>query len=403
MSDEPVTSRRSVLVVDDEPGVRAVLDRELRKQGYDVVTAATGDEALSLLERYRPAVILSDVHMPGMDGHALLRHLTAIGAEASVVLMSGQGEVEDVIGALREGAVDYLQKPWTLAALAAVLGRAMNLFDACHDLMLAPTFARTTTARRAAGQALALDAAALIEEVAGEAARGTLSLPPVSVALARVLDHPGDGGDRSEEPAIDVLAASALLDAFPIRVAELRTLNQRIWRFSVSRALSMRGIADIVEPERNVDREECYLAGLLLDVGASFLLSSVGEGMERSGSGIQDVGGMVAALSSHHAAVGSRIVEQWRSAHDSIPASVPALARGHDTSPSSPPPLWCVAALGGAMAARLAGFGDPTGNRELSAEFLARCAYTLGLGDTTLRVLARSTGEEASHIWAAVP
>src|SRR5260221_7919666 len=101
-------ARPLVLVVDDDAAVSAALERSLKRLGYDVLVAIDGADGFEQALRARPAVVLSDVRMPGIDGHALLRRLTRSGLQASVILMSGQGDVDDAIGALREGAVDYL-------------------------------------------------------------------------------------------------------------------------------------------------------------------------------------------------------------------------------------------------------------------------------------------------------
>ena len=71
----------------------------------------------------------------------------------------------------------------------------------------------------------------------------------------------------------------------------------------------------------------------------------------------------------------------------------------HSGSPATPSGLWCAVALAGAVAVRLTAFGDPTGERELTAEALARCAYTLGVGDTALRRLSQSLEDELRSLW----
>ncbi|HET6281404.1 MAG TPA: response regulator [Polyangia bacterium] len=372
-----------VLVVDDDADVSFALERSLKRLGFDVLIAADGDEGLQQALHARPAVILADIHMPGMDGHALLRSLMRSDLHSSVVLMSAQGEIDDAISAMREGAVDYLKKPWTADELAAVLDRAMGLFNAIRELSLAPAQARSLPRVAGAGAASPIDAAALIEALAVRATAEGLGLPATS-PIAHL------GGD-------DVAEALALRDAFPIAVAPLRTLNDRIWRFSLSRALAMRGIAEMAQVETSPDPQTYYVAGLLLDVGASFLLSVVAEAMERLRGGIADSGGMSAAIAAHHGHVGSLIVQRW-----GFPPELVDLARGHHTEPSSSPTaLWCAALLGGALAVRVASFGDPTGGQQSRPELLARSAYTLGVGDTVLRRLTKTLTDRTKELWAA--
>jgi CheY-like chemotaxis protein len=333
-----------VLVVDDDADVSLVLERSLKRLGYDVLIAADGDEGLQQALHARPAVILADVHMPGMDGHALLRSLMRSDLQSSVVLMSAQGELDDAIGAMREGAVDYLKKPWTTDELSAVLERAMGLFNALRELSLSPAAARSLPRLAGAGPAVPIDAASLIEAVAAEATALGLGLPATSPLSLFKHD------DRAD--------ALALRDAFPIAVAPLRTLNDRILRFSLSRALAMHGIAEMAQVEDSPDPNGYRVAGLLLDVGASYLLSMVADAMERQGGGLADSAKLTAAISAHHAHVGSLIVRRW-----GFPLELAELARNHHAEQSpSPAPLWCAALLGGALAVRVTGFGDPTGD-----------------------------------------
>jgi len=370
--------RPLVLIVDDDVHVRVALERSIKQLGYRVCVAGDGAAGFEEALRTEPAIVLSDVHMPGMDGHALLRRLVSSGARTSVILMSGRGALDDAIGALREGAVDYLTKPWRPEELAAALDRARALHDAYRELSLPPAPAGSD-GRPAdkAGQAggTSVDAVALIERVAAAVGRGEL-----------------DAGSVPPSPA-------RLRELFPMVIPALATLNDRIWRFSAARALAMQGIADAAETDVPLSREACYHAGLWLDVGASFLLSQIAVAMERQGAGVADSAKMTASVNAHHAALGAALIERWGGSPEIV-----ALTRDHHGgSPPAPSGLWCAAALGGAVAVRLTGFGDPTGERLLSAEALARCAYTLGVGDTVLRRLTHTLEDELRSLWGGAP
>src|SRR3569623_2189340 len=106
---------------DDEEPIRMALERSLKKRGYDVILTDDGNRALELARAHRPVLILSDIYMPGMDGHTLLANINRLGLLSSVVLMSGRGELADALSALREGAVDYMKQPWTPERLAGEL------------------------------------------------------------------------------------------------------------------------------------------------------------------------------------------------------------------------------------------------------------------------------------------
>jgi CheY-like chemotaxis protein len=117
-----------VLIVDDDEALRRSLRRQLVALGYQVVEAENGDRAIEVASEREPSVIFLDIHMDGMDGHTLLRALGSAGVRSSVVVMSGAGGVDDVIRALRNGAADYLKKPWSAEDLAFAVNRAADLY-----------------------------------------------------------------------------------------------------------------------------------------------------------------------------------------------------------------------------------------------------------------------------------
>jgi DNA-binding response OmpR family regulator len=101
--------------------VRQALERALRLEGFAVVTAAGGREALKEVAQRPPAVIVLDITMPDLDGVSVLRRLRADGLEVPVCILSARDEVEDRVAGLQAGADDYLVKPFALAELTARL------------------------------------------------------------------------------------------------------------------------------------------------------------------------------------------------------------------------------------------------------------------------------------------
>ncbi len=131
-----------VLVVDDEPQVREMLELNLELRGFAVRLAADGVEALSLARDWQPHVIVLDVMLPKVDGLSLLPLLRKI-TEAPVIILSAKGEIEDRVRGLVRGADDYLSKPFDMAELIARLGSALRRprlarysILACADLRL---------------------------------------------------------------------------------------------------------------------------------------------------------------------------------------------------------------------------------------------------------------------------
>jgi len=111
------------MVVEDDADLCEALRDSLDLAGYTVRTAATAEQALADLESCRPGLVLSDVQMPGMDGHALLRSLKRRHPGLPVVLMTAYGQIERAVEAMRDGAADYLPKPFEPDRLLAVVAR----------------------------------------------------------------------------------------------------------------------------------------------------------------------------------------------------------------------------------------------------------------------------------------
>jgi len=116
----------SILVVDDEAPVRAALQRFLSGKGYEVVTAASGAEALQAVERYKLAAILLDVRLTDVNGVDLLPDLLDREPAAAVVMLSAVNEASSAALCLQRGAMDYLTKPVDLTDLAGALERALK-------------------------------------------------------------------------------------------------------------------------------------------------------------------------------------------------------------------------------------------------------------------------------------
>jgi diguanylate cyclase (GGDEF)-like protein len=110
-----------VLAVDDQLYFRTFLEGLLAEEGYHVETAAGGAEALHALERERFDVVITDLVMPGMDGSELVRTVKERWPEQDVIVVSGVGDVQTAVGAMKYGATDYLLKPIERTALARAL------------------------------------------------------------------------------------------------------------------------------------------------------------------------------------------------------------------------------------------------------------------------------------------
>ncbi|HEX7079802.1 MAG TPA: sigma-54 dependent transcriptional regulator [Gammaproteobacteria bacterium] len=114
-----------ILVVDDEANIRALLDEILSEEGYDVTTAADAEEARQARKQSAYDLILLDIWMPDTDGISLLKEWSESEALGPVVMMSGHGTVDAAVEATRLGAVDFIEKPVSLAKLLRVVQSAL--------------------------------------------------------------------------------------------------------------------------------------------------------------------------------------------------------------------------------------------------------------------------------------
>lgn len=139
MTGEQVRVR--VLVVDDEETVRSLLQRILKEAGYDVVTAADGQEALDKVSQLKIEAVLLDIKMPGMSGMEVLRQLTTNWPETSVVMATAVADAQTAVEAMKLGAYDYVTKPFNrddlvLTVQRAIEKKALELENERHRLEL---------------------------------------------------------------------------------------------------------------------------------------------------------------------------------------------------------------------------------------------------------------------------
>lgn len=134
-----------ILVVDDDPGVRAALDRALRLDGYEVRSVADGEAALASLSLDPPDAMVLDLGLPGMDGLDVARRMRQAGDDTPVLMLTARDAVNDRVLGLDAGADDYVVKPFALAELEARLrallrrrpedgGEALRFADLTLDL-----------------------------------------------------------------------------------------------------------------------------------------------------------------------------------------------------------------------------------------------------------------------------
>jgi two-component system, NtrC family, nitrogen regulation response regulator NtrX len=116
---------QSILIVDDESGIRQSLTALLREEGYQVDAAASGEECLEAVRRKSFSLVLLDVWLPGMDGLATLQKLRQQDAPPMVVMISGHGTIETAVRATKLGAFDFIEKPLSLGKIILAVKNAL--------------------------------------------------------------------------------------------------------------------------------------------------------------------------------------------------------------------------------------------------------------------------------------
>jgi len=115
-----------ILVVDDEHLIRWSLEQSLLKQGYDVTTAASGEEAIRQVQDEPPELMLLDIQLPGMDGLEVLQKVKELDHDIIVVMVTALGVLETAVKAMRLGAHDYINKPFNLDELSIIVKKALE-------------------------------------------------------------------------------------------------------------------------------------------------------------------------------------------------------------------------------------------------------------------------------------
>jgi len=424
------------LVVDDEEGVRRTLERSLSRLGYEFLEAENGEVGLQMAEQHKPQVILLDIRMPRMDGHALLGELASRGLDAAVVVMSAHGTMQDVISVLRKGAVDYLKKPWEASELVSAVSRAVEIHDQRATLR-----GKGAPAADAGAVAAKPGGASAMGTILDQLRRGEIPIPPLSTVLAelRTLMANPDTPiqqitalvERDPRLVVQTLRiANSALYSRGSRINDLRTavgriglrqlsnlihtvtvsqsnqvqdpslrlVQARIWRYSIARAVSMRALAELANSGAALDPETAYLAGLLADTGAAFLASVIAERAVLAKQPV-DLEAGLAGIRAQHEEVGQMLLSEWE-----IDQQVASVARFHHSeSPPAPPnPYWSLAVLGTNMANSLEAGEDSTSTAPPNPALVDRCAAELRVSSTVGDKISESVRNEFDEIMEAL-
>ncbi len=176
----------TILIVDDEAGIRTVLSILLADMGHHVDCAETGDQALEILADVRPSIILTDIKMPGMDGVTLLQEIKRTHPDIEVIMMTGHGDMNLAVKSLKYQATDFITKPISAEALEIAVARAderislrkqLRAYTENLELLVAEKSRKLVEAERRAafGEAIA-GLAHTIKNISGGLTGGTFVL-----------------------------------------------------------------------------------------------------------------------------------------------------------------------------------------------------------------------------------
>lgn len=121
--------RNKILVVDDEHLIRWSLEQNLKKQGYDVIVAGNGEDALRMAREEQPDLVLLDIQLPGISGIEVLEKIKEFDDDILVIMVTAHGGLETAVNAMRLGAYDYVSKPFNLDELSITIKKALETYD----------------------------------------------------------------------------------------------------------------------------------------------------------------------------------------------------------------------------------------------------------------------------------
>lgn len=127
-----------VLLIEDENIARKQLARAIKKEGFKVTEAENGRIGLEIFRKETPDIIITDIKMPEMDGLEVMHTARSLSRNVQIIMISGHGEFDAALAALREGALDYLKKPLDLDQLSLALGRAREKIKEYHTIQPFP-------------------------------------------------------------------------------------------------------------------------------------------------------------------------------------------------------------------------------------------------------------------------
>jgi diguanylate cyclase (GGDEF)-like protein len=132
-NSEQKISKGKVLIVDDAPDTVEIIKKLLVFEGYDVLTTSTGEEGVQKVEQEKPEIILLDISLPGIDGNETLKRIRKVDPIVSVIMLTAFATVDNAISALKEGASDFIKKPFENEHLVHLVNQCLEKYQTLKE------------------------------------------------------------------------------------------------------------------------------------------------------------------------------------------------------------------------------------------------------------------------------
>jgi diguanylate cyclase (GGDEF)-like protein len=132
-NSEQKISKGKVIIVDDAPDTVEIIEKLLVFEGYEVLTTSTGEEGVKKVEKEKPKIVLLDISLPGIDGNEALRRIRKVDSIVSVIMLTAFATVDNAISALKEGASDFIKKPFENEHLVHLVNQCLEKYQTLKE------------------------------------------------------------------------------------------------------------------------------------------------------------------------------------------------------------------------------------------------------------------------------
>ncbi len=207
-ADTPA-GRRTILIADDDSSLRVALEKMLEKEGYRVIVTPDGRQALEALRKNTIHVLVADLKMPEMDGMNLLKTARTVHPDVEVILISGHGTIGEAVEAMKEGAYDFLIKPFKRITLIKTISRALNnQILVAENRALKSELARLSRSSYVVGQSMTMRRVYEMVDLVAQSSATVLVTGKSGTGKGVLAKAIHDSSERGSKPFIKVSCAA---------------------------------------------------------------------------------------------------------------------------------------------------------------------------------------------------